>query len=638
MLRRVDILPRFSALVRTLNTSRPILNNNENPESLTSKVSSVPKPENAAKLNDKTKPKRNTQLIKSFKNNNVAKAENTKKKMGPLIGKAIKVPQAHQETYNVVLANFSKHLDSPKNLIATCQELNDLIDLESTIATVFTLDPVKSKVSPKLLELIKSKDLSNEAFLTIMKYLVNVDIKYFGDKEEQIMTKISGLNVEELLNLITFLRTMKMYEYDFKILPLIRDKSDDLADFKSIIKTIKLFQSDKYLIKSLENKLLLNSDKLTADNWIDLLNTNSIIKNRSIKVIEACVYNISNQEISLSSIQQCLLSCGILNYRDEQFFNMLVSRFKALLIDTTKDSSWVDENKKDIFSVISSIGMLGLRDKSCLNTLCDFFEKNCIDNRVLINFVITCGSLNYDPHSIEKVISKIKVSDFNVNMGTREKIFLLNYVWSLCMLKQPSAEFIKEVLQKSFWEDLINEDSKNLKPILVKLLNINLYTQLFVDSYEGPLVNEEINVEKFKNILRPDAKALSANFISTLSTYRTAEKYFKSNMLTPYGIVIDALMIINENGVPCQLQDYLNKSGQLEMKNEKERKIAFKLVDYKDIIQIGHKLNGNLSMQLLLLKELGYTPITVTYQELLNSTVIQRVNLIKKKLEKTARH
>jgi hypothetical protein len=50
------------------------------------------------------------------------------------------------------------------------------------------------------------------------------------------------------------------------------------------------------------------------------------------------------------------------------------------------------------------------------------------------------------------------------------------------------------------------------------------------------------------------------------------EKYFKTNMLTPYGIIIDALMVIDAKGLPCDLTNYFNEYGQLETKNETEKK------------------------------------------------------------------
>lgn len=252
------------------------------------------------------------------------------------------------------------------------------------------------------------------------------------------------------------------------LMSLIRDKVDELETFESILKTIKLFQSDKYLLKSLDHKIMQISDTLTTDNWIDLFNTHSIIKYRSKTIIETCVYNLNGKKINIDAIQKCFLSCGILNYRDDQFMKSLLYRFKEILEEFKSEPKWIEENKKNLFSIISSIGMLNLREKKCLNELCEVLSNNCEDRRVLINFIITCGSLNYDPHSLDKVIEKIQLTDFNLNgMDSREKMFLLNYVWSLCMLKRSDNEFLKSVLDQDFWKDFINNGKLSLEGILL---------------------------------------------------------------------------------------------------------------------------------------------------------------------------
>ncbi len=73
-------------------------------------------------------------------------------------------------------------------------------------------------------------------------------------------------------------------------------------------------------------------------------------------------------------------------------------------------------------------------------------------------------------------------------------------------------------------------------------------------------------------ILKPETSHMSNNLVSTLTSYRSPEKYFKTNMLTPFGIVIDALMVIDAKGNPCVLTEYFNEAGQLETKNDSEKK------------------------------------------------------------------
>ena len=147
-------------------------------------------------------------------------------------------------------------------------------------------------------------------------------------------------------------------------------------------------------------------------------------------------------------------------------------RLSQVLDESKPSDEWFVANKVSLFSIISSIGMLQLRDTTCLDKLCEILATSCDEPRILINFIITCGSLSYGPHSLDKLIKKIKPRDFFnksfFTLDSREKMFLLNYVWSLCMLNKASSPFIEEVLYKKFWEEFI-EDSK-----LYLLIEINL--------------------------------------------------------------------------------------------------------------------------------------------------------------------
>lgn len=640
MFSRISILPRVSVLIRQLNCSTKnskqitVTTNNESLKS--KKIESNDQETDKYRNNENNK--KNQNLVKGIK-----KAISLNKNLYPNVPVTnIKVSEACEDAYKLILAKLTNNEITNKEYIKTCQELNDLCNLDSSVSEIFKNESIKSKVTSKLKELIISNKLNNDSIVTIAIYLGRMDQKEFNTVNKRLVSMIPHLRIEQLLSVITILRVVNKNkldkEQDNTILALIRDKVDQLKTYDSIKITMKLFQNDQLLLKNLEEKILKISETLTTDNWIDLLNTSSIIKRKNINIIETCAYNINRQKISLASAQKCLLSCGVLNYRDDQFMKFLVNRVNELLDENKSDSKWVLENKVNLFSIISSIGMLNIRDKNCLNNFCEVLVNNCQDSRLLINLIITCGSLNFKPHLSEKVVEKIKLTDFSFqNMERREKMFLLNYVWSLCMLNQSKDEFIDVVLKRDFWEEMIGNDENELykKQILMKLMNINLYAQLLVDNYNGVLLPEEINASKYSNTLKLQFNHSINSFFSTLSSFRS-EDYFKTNMLTPFGIVIDALMVIDKNGNPCKIADYFNEMGQLETKDRSEKKIAFKVVDSKDIISIGNKISGNLTMQVLLLKELGYTPIMVTQQELFNSSLIERVNSLQKKLEKAA--
>lgn len=61
-----------------------------------------------------------------------------------------------------------------------------------------------------------------------------------------------------------------------------------------------------------------------------------------------------------------------------------------------------------------------------------------------------------------------------------------------------------------------------------------------------------------------------------MTSFRPIEKYFKANLLTPFGIHVDALMVVDGKGNVCLLNEYLDENSQLETKKPEEKK--YKLI------------------------------------------------------------
>lgn len=62
-------------------------------------------------------------------------------------------------------------------------------------------------------------------------------------------------------------------------------------------------------------------------------------------------------------------------------------------------------------------------------------------------------------------------------------------------------------------------------------------------------------------------KNLNDIFVTTMSSYRSLDTYIKLNLLTPFGILIDALMVTDKHGIPQRLESYF-KNGELETKDD----------------------------------------------------------------------
>ena len=308
-----------------------------------------------------------------------------------------------------------------------------------------------------------------------------------------------------------------------KFTELALDKINQIDNYKSLVLAMKLFapktkfhQTDQELkkqdtlnVKKIDDRIMKISDNLDWNDWIDLFKTKSILRLRNLNLLEACSFNIikkcDNSSLSLDKIQTLLLSCGILSFTNEQFYKFLIDKLLEVIKANLNNSGWLKDNETNLLPIINSIGILKLNDKKLLDTLCLFLSQNQLSSNTLAtHFVVSCACLDYQPNekSFEALRNKLSLSSFKTEERL-DKIALLDYVWSLCVLDSASSEFVAAVLKESFWNDLIASHKTRvdlLKPILLKLFNINLYSILFMDEYDGPTLPETINAAEFSYV------------------------------------------------------------------------------------------------------------------------------------------
>jgi hypothetical protein len=248
----------------------------------------------------------------------------------------------------------------------------------------------------------------------------------------------------------------------------IKRNLNEIDNIQSFLLANKLFSNEELVIKKLDDLIIKSSQNLTGQEWVDLLNTKSILRLRNLSLLESCAFNLiektrKNQfNIDLPSIQKCLLSNGMLNFHDEEFYKFLTDSLNKLLIKNS-NKEWLDKMQNEISSTISSLGILQLRDTSLVDTICGALNK--VDpvrfQKLIINFVISCAALYYKPKvnnsyaEFDGLVSKLKESNFNT-VNVADKIKLLDFVWSLSVLNVARQDLISIVLNDLFFKSILN--------------------------------------------------------------------------------------------------------------------------------------------------------------------------------------
>jgi hypothetical protein len=222
---------------------------------------------------------------------------------------------------------------------------------------------------------------------------------------------------------------------------------------------MRIFNKDKIALQVLNKKILEMKSKLLPKNWIEILERKSIQRDRDLALLHTCIYQLNNQPtvpFNLLEIQKCLLSIGCMKIvDDETFLKRLTNDLKLYLEKAIADPSQHVEPTL-LTSCIKSIGILSLRDESTLNILCEFLIARIARTNYAssaVELCKSCANCNFVPKNFDKLTISIKKNNFNSLFKT-DPVLFLNYVWSLCVLKQVDLDLIKIVFQDQFLADI----------------------------------------------------------------------------------------------------------------------------------------------------------------------------------------
>lgn len=553
--------------------------------------------------------------------------------------------QEKSNIYKSIINNID--LESPQKLIESCQKLNNLYDSNSKTAQQFHSDPLKPRVVKALTQNLHKMNL--DEFVIAVHFIFRFDPNKFENINPLISKNAENFNITQLLKLVASLRLLA-FNKPIAMNTLrettdrLRSRIDEIGCISDTRRALKLFSSEPSVVQRIDIRVSQLAEKLTLDDWIELLNTKSVLRQRNVRLLELCAYNINKQleskqdsHLSLDQIHKCLLSCGILSYHDGSFYQLIINQLQQSL-EKSGSTKWMVENEPHLQAIITSLGMLQLRHEKTLETLCTLLKNNRDRIKLIVSFVQTCGALNYAPNEAQfaPIIAALGdpvITHFNLN-DSRDRSSYLNYVWSLCALDRADQYLVASVLEKKFFDSILKDKtSKDFKSNLLKVLNINMHSMFRMDNYEGPNISEDFNLAEFSEILAPKKSLNSNNMLeASLAGFRSINKYVKLNLLTSFGILIDAFMIIDKSGIPQPLEKYLEK-GSFSEDNEDDIRVAFKFISFKDQTLIDKQINGIVQFQLSLLREVGYYPLIIYQEELQSAASLKnRVNLIQNKL------
>ena len=247
------------------------------------------------------------------------------------------------------------------------------------------------------------------------------------------------------------------------LLGSIRGDLAELKTCKDFTSALRLFSTDSEVLAFIDNRVVQSGECLSCADWIEIVNTMSIIRHRSVAALESCAYRLIEERhthhMSVEAVQKCLLSCGLLKFHDDQFLRFLTSAMLRELSVNEFNVSWLVKNEQLLLSVINSLSIMRIRNDALMRALGLFLQgKWQRFSNLAIAYLIACGTLYYQPERgvLEQLSANVNEENFDLHQY-KEKLHFLNYVWSLCALNETAnvKHAIPILLDRSFWSDII---------------------------------------------------------------------------------------------------------------------------------------------------------------------------------------
>ncbi|XP_030798990.1 FAST kinase domain-containing protein 4 [Camarhynchus parvulus] len=191
-----------------------------------------------------------------------------------------------------------------------------------------------------------------------------------------------------------------------------------------------------------------------------------------------------------------------------------------------------------------------------------FFPQYCLDNTQDLSSTQLCGilvsfaRLNFQPSSSEEFFSMIH-ERLQGQEPQLDVHLLTDVVWSLCVLQQPRAPHLRQLLSPEFQARLRGDSSPRAESSWLKLLHINATARLEVPGYEGPFLPPELlgghgDRDKDKEKATPLQRWLREALPGALG----GPDLVRYNVSTVYGWDIDAEAVLDSDNKPLPVREY----------------------------------------------------------------------------------
>ncbi|XP_068045102.1 FAST kinase domain-containing protein 4 [Anomalospiza imberbis] len=359
------------------------------------------------------------------------------------------------------------------------------------------LDSADLRGDPRFQQLLATLDAQisqvwNTPLLQLLRSLPALGLARGGRQvrsvEQEVLWRLRRLPLRQLVQLAEQLAGQG---HDSLLLPEVLRKLElrwtELDGTRTVVTLMaKVGHLSPALMERLEDKALELAEQFDPDELRRVALALALQQRRCVPLLRALSYHLLQKpaELPLPVLTDLLFAFSKLSFQQPQVLHRLSLELQPHL------GSLSPAQVPRCARSFASLRWLS-------RPLAEAIAQYCLDNTQNLSITQLCGvlvsfaRLNFQPSSSEEFFSMIHER----LQGQEQQLdvhLLTDVVWSLCVLQQPRAPHLRQVLSPEFQARLRGDTSPRAQSSWLKLLHINATARLEAPGYEGPFLPPEV--------------------------------------------------------------------------------------------------------------------------------------------------
>ncbi|GAB1607322.1 FAST kinase domain-containing protein 4-like [Argonauta hians] len=345
-------------------------------------------------------------------------------------------------------------------------------------------------------------------------------------------------------------------------------------------------------------------------------------KHRNTPLIRALIYHLNKSCLKLSNMHlvNLLYACCSLKIYDNHLLNKMSNTLEKKVPHL--------ESNVLLFSILTSFSKLRWHHTPVLDAVFNkiFAIQDHLSPKEISQIVISFSHLVYDNNDMAAILP-----NFMSRLHTfreHDPMQWLEIVWCLAVLRLCDQETAATVLNAHFLHHLEGLDPFRKTLAQLRLLNVAAAVKHDLISYNGPLIPHDFIDKVHLKALSRSQHGLAVSVTTALSNFAPLNKFVRTDVITPYGYILDAVLFVDKKGEPLVYDEHYGHEPKPGV-----NQIAFKVLDFPDMTLCTVKPTGLHTMAARHLIHLDYILIQVPYTEFSDRlTTVKKMQYLQRRI------